>query len=357
MKVIRVNDIQSLVYHNLDVHGMRLFENARDMGNGDKVISAVIVGLGKYGVEMTKALTWFCQMDGFKLKINAFDIDENARGHFENMCPDLMSKSLNGQDIPGEAYYEINIHGGVDIKSPAFVDALSKIKDATYIFVSLGSDAENLSAAVEIRSLCERVSFKGDHHKPDIETVIYDSEVAKTMGIKWDNDNTSEISEGVCNFKKKPYKIHMIGSLDELYSVGTILDSETVKKAEEANTKHAECVYEEALKEISDLPGSEDSEEKKDIEKKKKEDIQAFYKFEYNYRSSVARVIHEKKCKELNLKNPELEHKRWNAYMRTEGYRFSGSKNEASRNDLAKLHHNLVPFSELDNEIDVPKDN
>ena len=42
-----------------------------------------------------------------------------------------------------------------------------------------------------------------------------------------------------------------------------------------------------------------------------------------------------------------LEHRRWNAYMRSEGYSFGGDKTPAGRNDLAKIHHCLVPFDEL----------
>ena len=45
-----------------------------------------------------------------------------------------------------------------------------------------------------------------------------------------------------------------------------------------------------------------------------------------------------------------LEHRRWNAYMRSEGYIFSGSTDESSRNDLAKMHHDLVDFSSLTEE-------
>ena len=66
MKVTRINDIQALIYHTLDVHGMRLFANAREVDRNTKEISAVIVGLGKYGVEMMKALTWFCQLPGYR---------------------------------------------------------------------------------------------------------------------------------------------------------------------------------------------------------------------------------------------------------------------------------------------------
>ena len=43
-----------------------------------------------------------------------------------------------------------------------------------------------------------------------------------------------------------------------------------------------------------------------------------------------------------------LEHMRWNVYMRSEGYVFSGSQNKSSRNDLGKMHHDLVDFEKLD---------
>ena len=36
--------------------------------------------------------------------------------------------------------------------------------------------------------------------------------------------------------------------------------------------------------------------------------------------------------------------------MRSEGYVFSGSKEKSSRNDLAKMHHDLVDFSSLTEE-------
>ena len=45
-----------------------------------------------------------------------------------------------------------------------------------------------------------------------------------------------------------------------------------------------------------------------------------------------------------------LEHRRWNAYMRSEGYVFSGSTDKSSRNDLAKMHNDLVDFSSLTEE-------
>ena len=43
----------------------------------------------------------------------------------------------------------------------------------------------------------------------------------------------------------------------------------------------------------------------------------------------------------------QIEHCRWNAYMRSEGYIYSGSHNKESRNNLGKMHHDLVDYSEL----------
>ena len=46
----------------------------------------------------------------------------------------------------------------------------------------------------------------------------------------------------------------------------------------------------------------------------------------------------------------KLEHRRWNAYMRAEGYIYSRSKDKSSRNDLAKMHHDLVDYASLSEE-------
>jgi hypothetical protein len=75
-----------------------------------------------------------------------------------------------------------------------------------------------------------------------------------------------------------------------------------------------------------------------------------FYTSEYNYRSSLAWVIRKKwrdECGIAKQERTELEHKGWNAYTRSIGYSFSGSTDKATRNDLAKLHHDLVCFDKL----------
>jgi len=59
--------------------------------------------------------------------------------------------------------------------------------------------------------------------------------------------------------------------------------------------------------------------------------------------SRVYKVRHSTDRTEEELWNlRRLEHRRWNAYMRSEGYTYA-----PVRNDLAKVHHCLVPFDDL----------
>ena len=60
-EVIRVDDMRALIYHALDENGHLLFKSAKETKDG-RVISAAIVGMGRYGTEMLKALLWYCQI-------------------------------------------------------------------------------------------------------------------------------------------------------------------------------------------------------------------------------------------------------------------------------------------------------
>ena len=63
----------------------------------------------------------------------------------------------------------------------------------------------------------------------------------------------------------------------------------------------------------------------------------------------------EEQTPEENARLAQIEHCRWNAYMRSEGYIYSGSHDKDSRNNLGKMHHDLVDYgglSEEDRDID-----
>lgn len=315
MKVRRVNVVRSLVYRNLYEGGCALFDGARQEDQ-EKVIHALVVGMGQYGQEMIKALCWYCQMDGYRIQVDAFDWDPLAREKFTAQCPELMDKRYNGVLVEGEAQYTVRIHPGVDVDTDRFLKILSTLTDVTCAFVSLGDDSRNIQSAITLRTAFERM---GIH--PQIQALVR-------------NDSKKQVLENAVNFKGQAYDIQYVGQQKQFYSEKVILDS---------------ALEADALLHHLNWGQEED-----------------FWNFEYNYRSSMATALHyyarlhckvpgagvpdEELAKEENTALRErleiLEHRRWNAYMRGEGY-VHGPK----RNDLGKVHHNLVTFEELPDDI------
>ncbi len=241
LKVVRVNDIRALVYHNLNDNGIKLFEDANLLSNGTREISAVIVGLGKYGMEIIKALLWYCQLPGYRIKITAIDEREDAASEFKVACPDI--KFDEAVDAVGDMRYTVNIKKA-KFGTEAFYSEIENIKDITCVFVCLGTDKQNITAASGIRNWLAKVN-----RFPDIETVVYDSSLKDRINV---------------DFGKQ--KINMIGDLDSFYSVGTVINSKLILSGLEVH------------KRWDDGPGAENN----------------FYMNDYNYCSSVASALHRK---------------------------------------------------------------
>ena len=174
----------------------------------------------------------------------------------------------------------------------------------------------NISVALKLRAL-----FAKNGMHPVIQAVVYNAERKNALA-------------DIKNFKGQAYDIDFIGDLKTSFSSDVILHSDV---EEVALSRH--------------LKWGQESD---------------FWKYDYNYCSSIASAIH-RKMKSLcgipgidkapaerteeelwNLRR--LEHRRWNAYMRSEGYSYA-----PKRYDLAKVHHCLVPFDELSPE-DQAKD-
>ncbi|MBQ8894762.1 MAG: hypothetical protein IJ043_10205 [Clostridia bacterium] len=310
IKVRRINEVQSLIYRNLNETGLKIFENAKD-GR----ISAVVVGMGNHGTEMTKALAWFCQMDGYQVHIDSFDKDQKAPSKFRALCPELMAQNGNFTD-DGEAMHQITVHGDMDVETAEFTEAIRSLKDVTYVMVALGNDELNIKVAVRLRVLFEQMGIT-----PIIQAIVYNSEKSAAL-------------TGITNHSGQSYEISFIGDLKSTYSYEVVLDCDL---EEEGLARHLKW-------------GDEES----------------FWRYEYNYRSSVASALHKRMkiaCGMPGIELPpekrgekelwalrRLEHRRWNAYMRAEGFVYA-----PERNNLAKTHHCLVTFDLL-SEKDKMKD-
>lgn len=316
IKVRRINEVQSLVNRVLYERGEIIFDSAAQAADGTKHICAVVVGMGRHGTEMVKALAWYAQMDGYSLEIHAFDQDPLAEEKFVALAPELMSKDYNGVVVEGEAQYTITVHPGVDVQTISFAREIAKISNATYAVVALGNDDVNISTAVNLRMYFERMKIH-----PVIHAIVYNSQQKKAL-------------TGICNYRGQPYDIEFIGDIESSFTEDVIIDSEL---EEDALRRH--------------LRWGKEGE---------------FWGYEYNYRSSIALSIHSRAKQKVGIVGAnkadgelteaerlaleDLEHRRWNAYMRSEGYIFSGSTDKRSRNDLGRMHHDLIAYADLSEE-------
>ena len=189
--IIRIDEIQSLIYYNLHENGVRLFETAKknhraNSNNGKIVIRAIIIGFGRYGREMFKALLWFCQIPCYELELYVMDSAEKLESRLLQDFPELMAKRKNKSENEtkteqGDAQYSIFCsNDSIDVNTNKFSEELVKIQNPTYVFVALGNDEENIQTSIKVRELYQKMG-----HDPDIETVVYDTNMANNMSFRW----------------------------------------------------------------------------------------------------------------------------------------------------------------------------
>ncbi len=370
IKVRKVNDVQSLVYRMLHENGGDLFESAVETGNmvtdptsGDlipeKLISVAIVGLGLHGREMLRSLTWFGQLFPYRLEIAGFDKRPNSESRLAALYPELILPPHNHDfETPGEAHYGIDIYGGVDATDYDFEQKITSLPEVTYIMVALGDDDLNIQVATKLRILFDRL---GKH--PKIHTIVYNTEKSSLFRNGYAQKGTQ-------------YDIFFCGDIRTNYSHKCILSAElenealekkhmsyagwlTDGHAEEDKRLSAELA---ALKAKGGKPYKEKKKELADARARHAAELadyeNSFWKIDYNYRSSIASVIHKRYKQKYGLpgatklpaeRTPAerelyriVEHQRWNAFVRSEGYVFA-----EKRDKQIKTHHLLIPFADL----------
>lgn len=320
MTVRRVNKAQSLIYNYL--YENDIFANAIELPGGEKLLSVIIVGMGRYGTEFLKALVWAGQVPGCRLEIHVFDQDKDAEARFSSMCPELMD--LNGNDIEGEAHYSIRFHRtdngqGINVRTRAFDEHIAAIGAVSMAFVALGSDEADIEISMKLRTLLRRHC---GNSTPVIEAVVYQTAKADLVRARTFTD-----------YRGNDAQIHF---MKDTYAYSVIINSELEQAAKERHLKWCDRTKADQVR---------------------RETVN-FYRFEYFYRSSLASVIRRRvrsrmgvpgidkapgeRTQEERLAIQRMEHAGWNAYMRTEGFCYG-----PRRDDMAKLHHLLVPFDQL----------
>lgn len=292
IRVRRIDKYRTFIYnhfYNTPVY---------DYANDEKEINVLISGFGEYGRELLRALVWTSQGDGYRLNAHVMG-GEDSRVEFKARYPELFdTHRLNDS---ADINYKIEfIQGTVydleRLPSDSFCDRL------TLAFISSDNDEKSLGEALFLRGFFERKGIK-----PAVQVLLT---AADCFEMK--------------THKGKSYDIGIL-TTDSLFEENALINyglEETAKRIFSPwNKAHDDSRYSD------------------------------FYDFEFNYRSSMASAlfwsVRKRHCEsiEVNEENMRLEHRRWNAYMRTEGYRYA-----PVRNDIAKEHPCLVSYDGLTEE-------
>ena len=317
LTVRRVEHSRTLIMRTLFEEGENfLFQNAVLRPDGIREIRVLILGAGSYGTEMIKALTWCCQIDGYSLSIDVVDYDPLAEEAFEFACPELTVNNTTGDpDLP---IYKINFHNNISTETGAFVKLLRQLQRPTYVFVALGNDESNIAAALTTLRVHRQTASENDAD-PFIHAIVYESESKRVL-------------ENAINERGQRYDIHCIGDLASSYSESVIINEEMTTEALEQHHRH--------------YP------------------MDADFKYDFRMRSCMALILYDhfaEICGQKTMGDPHFselpidekwqiacaDHRRWCAFMFSEGYVRSQSRLLSGHDPLSKTHSMLVPFSML----------
>ncbi len=307
LKLRRVLPVRHEIYTTLISNPP--FDQAKTI-HGERWINIVIAGLNDYGMEMLRASLWFCQMDGFFLRVDVFDKRTDADKRFAALCPGVIERGF----LPrmGEDYYDLHFHTGIDSASSSFTDELIHLPETSQVFVDIGSDSDNIALALYLRSFYAGLYMDKGIFAPHAQDAMQSPMIQVVVR---DDSKASLIDDNkLKNYKDQYFQIHCVGRNSKVYSMKNLLEDPYEKAALALHSQHL--------------------------------DPESFEMYEYFRRSSIASAIHQKYRREY-IKDEDTmavtEHRRWCAYMRsTEGYRYG-----TSRDDLARRHPSLTPYANL----------
>lgn len=355
-----------------------------------KQLNLTVIGVGSIGMESFLSATWFGQMlNGYEqnVHLNISIINNAPYDEFLKRIiainPEILLQSqekspllkihanITDANDYGEPYYtlyysEENIEnadlenltcqrvcfskeGGYDLS-----DEVTKLTDSDYIVVALGSDNANILVAERLKKqfAYQQITNHADGTQNNIEKVIayavYDDNVNDMLM----NGKKYELEDGIL--------MYAFANLSDIYSYEKISAGRFTETA-----KFTQSAYDSANSEVKQNSAPDEEE--------------SLYKKNYNYWSTIARnfdffykiysafgesfvplfddYVNEEKLIERFIEKFEVksnndltepknsfmrklmwqEHRRWNAYMRQQGYR-SAPPNE-SKNFKFKWHN------------------
>jgi len=312
----------------------------------DNLISLLIVGFDNVAEELLKAAVWCGQLENIALKVNVItNRAEQKKARLLFKYPEILSEEYNIA-FHESALNEVSLSGVLE----------QYCADATYIVVANGSDERNLGLAVYLRRFFLS-SDPGFANMPFIAARI--KSIEKYESIK--RMATPEFNE----LKKMEYAIYPYGSDSDIYSYSELVDAPLEKLA-----MNVHLTYEDIFSDGNEI----------DVGNA----LARYNVFEVKKRSSRTNAMHIKyKLWLMGLDYVEtgdidvvddvdfskhlsdeylhrlaiMEHDRWMAFLRTEGWaaasidktaKYQGISKGRHECPIIKLHPYICPFDDLE---------
>ena len=386
--IIRVKEYENLILGLLSKKPLiepllRNFKDGLPYPAGDRTCeyNLTIIGSGKIGLQMLLSSSWCGQFYGYKLNINV--VSNVSKSDFErdinNFYPEFIESTKTNSPslkvysdfaIMNEPYfnlrygeYDFNKISLSDVKCVSFTDDVKKdfkIIDSDYFLIALGNDEANMLAAEKLKrqiSVTQYQQSNEKHKNRVIAFAVYNEKFNETLReSSFDGDYKIELFPfaGV----EETYGYKNITSIDQdpaAILVGKSYQNQTFKEMtiEEKRENQAEQdkkiydimsskaravhfkyrIFSAFLLNKNDVSSDEFTwEELYDFDDKT---IDIYSDF------ALSDEAKEKRDKALQYLT-WLEHRRWNAYMRSIGFSYDSQK---GKNIELKLHGCLCECS------------
>lgn len=334
-----------------------------DSENPEKDLKVLVLGLGSYGLEIVKFLSWFYQRQKGGITLYIVDKDPNVKAAVSGAYGELVGYD-RAAGCDQDACFKLKFYEGVDVFGGAFADTLKQIVDDSTVgldavYTALGDDNQNIEASMHMRMLFDRI-FQSDFNR--INATVFDP-AAKSD--HWDcpaftyADGKlldkirifcivhSDLVMGNVNaaggFIEKS-NIRFVGADSSVYSCDNIFDAQEEQMSVVAN-RSGKSVADEALIRFN---GSEY--------------IRQSSSAEVVYETFITALYPKEETEAYILMRQKAGNKRWNAYMRASGYTCYDVDDDLrgmifdKRRDAelpirqwrrGKWHNSIVPFDTL----------
>ncbi len=362
--VIRTRCYQNLIYNMLDMYPLYKPLLSQPI---PKTLDVAIIGNGEIGMEMLLSTYWHGQLLDIPLSVNMVSKDDpdTACAKINKVNSDILqstkAKSSMLRVFPDDAQIDENEKYNPPYfsfrycRSDVDFDDISSLKctmlpeyeneevpktadiiDSDYFMVALGSDGANIRVAEE---LCKAISAarkkSGSTKKALINFAVFDSHLCRSLN----NEYATPISDEV--------EMHAVGCLDEVYSYENVVMSQLSKGNERITNTYKKLSHADMMTESNNR-------------------IKKLYEYwstkanncHYPYKVFSAYVYWRKKddsikwndwesehqryiCTEKNALADSLawlEHRRWNAYLRSVGFKYSDKIPKDKKDIIRRIH-------------------